>query len=369
MYVKHLQCIFCGRKYNKNNVRFKCDCGESLDVVYNYNKIRKKLAWDILRKRFFGHWRYREFFPITKDENIITLGEGGTPLIGAGKIRGHRVFMKYEGMNPTGSFKDRGTTVEISKALELKTKIISCASTGNMGASISAYASRAGMTAKVFVPSNIRKAKVRQIEYYGGHLIHTKGHYAHAINKAMEISKRKKYFLMGDYPYRGEGEKSIAYEVIDQMDGKVDYIICPIGSGTLFSGVWKGLKEMKIAGLIKYMPKLIGVQAKGCSTVCKAFLKGENVIENVVPKTKASAIACGKPLDGYKALFSLYESDGYCVDVSDNEMEAAKRELATYGVYAELSAAAPLAGFRKMHDSIKRNSNIVLIVTGNGLKE
>jgi threonine synthase len=373
MHVKFLQCVSCGKTYPKRPPVFRCACGQSLRVAYDYDEIRKKVDWPLLRSREFNHWRYREFFPSEKDENIITLNEGGTPMLRSarlGEMLGLKnLFFKVEGLNPTGSFKDRGTTVEMSMALEFGAKKLACASTGNMGASVSAYAARAGIRAKIFVPRDTTAAKLRQMKFYGAGIKKINGDYTKALRMSVLQSKKNKYYLMGDYPYRGEGEKSVGFEIVDHLYG-VDFIISPIGNGTLIGGIWKGLCEMREVGLLRKLPRLAGVQARGCNTVAKAFEKGYDDIIAVIPKTRASAIACGAPLDGLEALQALRASDGLSSVVSDKEMNDAKRLLAEKeGLYVELSSAATLAGLMKLKENFKKDDKIVLVLTGHGLKD
>ncbi len=275
MHVLFLRCVACGKTYPKNKIIYRCACGQSLDVVYDYKKM--KLTWNKLRKRKFYQWRYREFYPVQKYKNICTMQEGGTPLIPStifGKKLGLKLFYKYEGVNPTGSFKDRGTTAEISKAVEFCAKKLVCASTGNMGASVAAYSSRFGLDATIFVPkATTTKSKIKQIIIYGSKIRFVEGDYDAAIAACNKEQKRTSAYLMGDYPYRGEGEKSVSYEIVDES-GVPDYVICPIGNGTLLSSMWKGFLELKKTGLTARTPKIIGVQAAGCSTVVSALNKG-----------------------------------------------------------------------------------------------
>jgi threonine synthase len=197
--------------------------------------------------------------------------EGGTPLLKSRNIgrelRFKELYFKCESENPTGSFKDRGTTVEISKALEFGAKEIICASTGNMGASVAAYAAAASIKAHIILPSDAPNVKVAQIKSHGAHIGRVRGDYNMAEKEAFKLFNKKGWYLMGDYPYRGEGEKSVGFEIADEINA--DYIISPIGNGTLIHGIWKGLKEFKKTKLVRKLPKLIGVQASGCNTVVK----------------------------------------------------------------------------------------------------
>ena len=370
MNVKFLECISCRKRYSKKEMHFRCDCNSALEIVYDYKKIRRGISWEKFRSRKFNHWRYREMFPITSDKNIITMNEGGTPLIKSkyfSKILNLDIFFKLEGLNPTGSFKDRGTTVEISKALEFNVNKVFCASTGNMGASISAYSSIAGINANIFVPRDTTKAKLKQIEIYGGIIKKINGDYTAALAAATKAADKR--YMMGDYPFRGEGEKSVGYEIADDLNA-IDYIVTPIGNGTLLHSTWKSLVELKEVGLLKNLQKMIGVQAEGCNTVVKAFKEGRNYIKQVTPRTKASAIACGMPLDGVKALNAIRKSNGMAETVSDKEIIKSKNLLAVKeGIYSELSGAATLAGLIKIKKKIPRNSRVVLVITGHGLKD
>ncbi len=371
MHVQYLQCIKCRKKYPKNEVRYRCLCGESLEVIYNFDEIKNSISWKNLRQRPFRHWRYREFFPLVKEENSVSLMEGGTPLLRSRNISlelGFKnLFFKCESENPTGSFKDRGTTVEISKALEFGSKEIVCASTGNMGASVSAYAAAANIKAHIILPSNTPDIKIVQIKSHGARIHRIDGDYNKAEETAFKLYKKRGWYLMGDYPFRGEGEKSVGYEIADEMEA--DYIISPIGNGTLIHGIWKGLKEFKNVRLLKKLPKLVGVQSSGCNTVVKAFKNGSDCVKPVKPKTIASAIACGNPLDGLEALQVLRESKGMVETVTDREILRAKNYLAKKeGLFAEPAGAVTLAGLMKLKTRLEKNARIVLIVSGNGLK-
>ena len=371
MHVQYLQCVKCHEKYDKKEARYRCHCGQSLEVIYNFNEIKNSISWEKLRQRPFRHWRYREFFPLIKEENSVSLKEGGTPLLKSRNISKElgfeKLFFKCESENPTGSFKDRGTTVEISKALEFGSKEIVCASTGNMGASISAYAAAANLKAHIILPKETSDIKIAQIISHGARIHRIDGDYNQAEKKAFKLYKKRGWFLMGDYPYRGEGEKSVGYEIADEVEA--DYIIAPVGNGTLIHGIWKGLKEFKNVKLIKKLPKLIGIQSSGCNTVVKAFKNNSDSIRPVKPKTIANAIACGNPLDGLEALQVLRESKGMAETVTDREILRAKDRLAKKeGLFAEPAGAVSLAGLIKFKNRLEKDARIVLIVSGNGLK-
>lgn len=366
MEIKSIKCFNCGKKYSPLRKIFECKkCGYSLDLVYDYHDIRKELSEG---EEFFSmpisHWKYRAFYPIEDESKIVSLGEGATPLISS---RDYRNFLfKFEGANPTGSFKDRGSAVEISKALEFREREVLCASTGNMGASVAAYSARAGIKARIFVPSFAPKVKVKQMLAFGAKVKIVKGSYEKAVEKTRALRKKKGYYLTGDYPFRTEGQKSIAFEIIEQLRFECpEYIVCPIGNGTLIYSTYKALKDFRKVGLIDEMPKLVGVQAEKCNPVVRAWSTGEKIIPIKNPKTLATAINCGNPFDGGEALYAIHMSKGEAIDVKEKEILKAQKELASEGIQAEASGAVAFAGAKKL--GLKDLA--VIIVSGHGLKE
>lgn len=309
-------------------------------------------------------------------ESIISLGEGGTALLKSRNLsREHGygdLMFKMENINPTGSFKDRGSTIEISQAYQYGANNIVLASTGNMGASVAAYCARSGISCKIYVPYDTASIKLLQMEAHGANIVRVKGDYTFAAAMAKKEYEEKGAYLAGDYPYRADGEKSAGFEIMDVLDGDIDYIACPIGNGTLLHGIWKGLKEMKVASLIRKLPRILGVQASGCNTVVKAFLEGSNKIEPVYPDTLMDAVACGDPLDGAWALRALRESGGYGITATDEEAEFARDLLAKKeGIFAELSGVLSTAGLIKAYEDgiVPKDARVVSIITGHGLKE
>lgn len=362
MYLKHLACEDCGETYTKDKARYYCICGGVVRIVYDYAGIKRAVSWKKLRSRPFNHYRYKEFYPAT--DAVVSLNEGGTPLVRS--VQRKNLYFKIEGQNPTGSFKDRGTTLELSHAVDMGAKHIVCASTGNMGASVAAYCARSGIPCQIVVPKGTERNKLRQIRNFGATVQEVVGDYTVAMRTAYRLFRSNKAYLVGDYAYRGEGEKSVGFEIADQLS-TVDYIVCPIGNGTLISGIWRGLNEMKIAGLVKRLPRLIGVQANGCNPVAIAFKTGK-MIRSVIPHTLAGAIACGAPIDGASALHAVKESKGVIVSVSDKEILNARQHLAhTEGLDTEPSGAATYAALQQA--KIPKNKKTVLILTGHGLKD
>lgn len=317
-------------------------------------------------KEQISHWKYWPFFPITDLSKAISLGEGNTPLIQSKKFE--NFLLKFEGMNPTGSFKDRGSAIEISKAFELGVKKVLCASTGNMGASIAAYSNRANIQATVFVPSFAEKNKLKQMNYYGAKVKRINGSYETALNETRKLNKKNKVYLTGDYAFRGEGQKSIGFEILEQLHFEIpDFIVLPIGNGTLIWAVFKACREFKETGLIKKIPKLVGVQAQNCEPIVRAIENNDKIVPIKNPKTIATAICCGNPVDGEEAVFAIKESNGIAISVSEKEIMLAKKELGREGIYAENGGSVAFAGAKKMNLNEKGKS--VIIVSGHGLKD
>lgn len=360
--AKKIVCFNCKKEFSPKTIIFECDkCGGPLDIEYDYKVIKKHILQESFVRESVHHWKYFPFYPVSDLDKVVSFHEGGTPLIRSG-----RYFFKYEGTNPTGSFKDRGSTVEITKALEFGVKEVVCASTGNMGASVAAYAARASINSSIYVPAIATKEKILQIKSYGSNVINVKGSYEDALIKTKVLRKQRHVYLTGDYPYRGEGEKSVGFEIIDQLNWQIpDYIVCPVGNATLIYSVFKAVNELKQVRLIRKLPKIVAVQAKKCNPLVKAFNDKTKlkVVKN--PDTVASAIACGNPVDGIKALHGLKKSRGLAVDVTETEILLARKELGKKGIFAEPSGAVSYAGAKKL--GLK--GDVVCVVSGHGLKD
>jgi threonine synthase len=366
MYARFVRCFNCRKIYSIDSILFECtDCGGPLDIEYDYSEIERTLVKDEFKRQTIRHWKYWRFYPIKNTEDAIVFGEGGTPLIQSRRSR--NIYFKCEGMNPTGSFKDRGSAVEMTKAKELGVKEVWCATTGNMGASVAAYSARCGIRANIVVPSHIPESKIRQIIAYGANVKRLKGTYDDCVKYTKDLRSKKGVYLTGDYPFRGEGEKSTGFEIIDQMNYQVpDYVIVPVGNGTNIYGIYKGIMEFKEIGLIHRIPKMIGVQAKGCSPLYDAWMKASEQIEAVSkPKTIANAIEVGDPIDGVKALKAVRKSGGSFEAVTDKEIKDAQMEMGKEGIYVEPAGAAGFAAAKKMH----LDGTTVIIASGHGLKE
>ncbi len=368
MFEKFIQCVSCEKRYNKDEMIFRCEsCGSNLEIIFDYRKL--KGIRNKIESRPFYYSRYRELFPV---KEIISLGEGFTPIIRSKNMEKKlklpfELYFKPELLNPTGSFKDRGSSVEVAKAMEKGFSKVVVASTGNMGASIAAYSAAAGIKCRVLVPRDANEFKMRQILSYGARVERIRKDYSDVIEHAERMAGKGGYFLLGDYLHRREGTKSIGLEISEQM--KADYVFLPVGNGILISAVWKGIKEANFLGLSHARPKLAGVQAAGCCPFFRAWKYGK--LEKIKkPRTIADAIECDFPLDGLNALRSLKESGGLADIVSDKELLEARDMLARMeGLSVEPSAAAGLAGLLKAKEVVKENSRVLCIVTGHGLKE
>ncbi|MEM0021376.1 MAG: threonine synthase [Fervidicoccaceae archaeon] len=322
-------------------------------------------------------WRYRDFIPVPRGIRIVSMMEGGTPLIRLKSIEKRLgtagIWMKFEGSNPTGSFKDRGMTVAITIAGALGSKRVISASTGNTAASMSAYARRAGMEPIVMVPKNgIAEGKISQLALYGARILEIAGNFDAAMKKALEISEKDKeiYLMNSVNPWRIEGQKTIAFEIIEEL-GVPDWIVIPVGNGGNTYAIWKGLKELRKLGIIDSLPKLLIVQAEGASPIVNAVRTGK-FREVSSPQTIASAIRIGSPLHWERVLAAVRESGGNAVDVEDREILDSQLQLAREGgIGVESASASTLAGLLKALEEriVERGESAVLIGTGSALKE
>lgn len=314
--------------------------------------------------------KYREFLPVSDSTEVITLCEGNTPLIKADNLAKHlgldcEIYLKYEGSNPTGSFKDRGMTMAVTKAKEEGSRAIICASTGNTSAAAAAYGAKAGLKTYVLIPDGyIALGKLSQAMMYGAKVIAISGNFDNALDAVREISKNYPITLVNSVnPYRIEGQKTGAFEIIEALDDAPDYHFIPVGNAGNITAYWKGYKEFYNLKKSSKLPKMMGIQAEGSA----AIVKGERILD---PQTIATAIRIGNPASWKQAEAARDESCGTIDMVSDEKIIEAYNLLAsTEGVLAEPASCAPIAGLIKLKDTIKPKSKIVCILTGNGLKD
>jgi threonine synthase len=374
-----LKCISCKKEYDEKETCTTClKCGDPLDVVYNYDFIRQRLNLYALKNSPISALKYLTFYPILNLEKIVSLNEGGTPLHKcrnlSTKYKLKNLYIKNEGANPTGVFKDRGTLVEVTKALEMGAKAVCLASTGNMAASVSAYCTIAKIPCYVLVPEGTPIGKLAQTLSYGSRIIQVRGTYSDCAKLAEKMAKKHDFYLAGDYAFRLEGQKSQAYEIAEQLGWKApDYVVCPIGCGTNLSAIWKGFLELKELDLIDSLPKLIGVQPEGCNVVIKAFRQKKKDFEILdKPNTVCSAVAAGDPLDGKKVLKCMRDSKGSSVEVSDEDVLESEQVLAkAEAIFVEPSGALATAAVEKLSAKgfFKKDDVVVCMATGTGLKD
>ena len=376
----YLKCINCNSTFNANPMLFLCPkCGGLLEVIV---EVDKGISWDRFRARRFNVWRYRELLPVPSDVEIVTLGEGGTPLIPLvnmehyGLPRSLRVYVKFEGSNPTGSFKDRGMTVAVSLAKYVGVKAAIVASTGNTAASASAYSARAKIKCIVLLPKGkVAKGKLGQAILHGAQIIEVKGSFDNALEAVMKTVKttNKLYPLNSFNPWRLEGQKTIAYEIADELNNQLDWVIVPVGNAGNISAIWKGFRELYKLKLIEKLPKMIGVQAEGASPLVKTWsIKSNKLIPVNKPETCATAIRIGKPINWAKALKAVKESKGMFIAVSDSEIIESQKILAKFeGIDVEPAGAVGLAALLKLNreNIVDHGSNIVIVATGHALKD
>jgi len=371
-----LVCVHCGAEYSPDSIVYNCEkCGHLLAVKYDLDNIT--VTHDELLKREIGVWRYKEFLPVKIEP--VSLHEGGTPLYHLKKLGEElglkNLYAKHEGMNPSGSFKDRGMTLGVSMAKQLGKNIVACASTGNTSASMAVYAAKANMPAVVLLPAgHVALGKIAQALMHGAKVISIRGNFDRALEMVHELCITHGIYLLNSInPYRLEGQKTIGFEAVDQLGCVPDRFVLPVGNAGNISAVYKGLSEWKEIGYIDSLPKMTGIQAEGAMPVVNAIKK--NLPELVVeqnPETVASAIRIGAPVNAEKALRAIRETGGTAESVTDAEILAMQRDLARKeGIGVEPASAASVAGIKKMAEQglLDKDEKIVCVVTGHLLKD
>jgi threonine synthase len=373
-----IKCFECGRPTKDEKLDACPTCGGLLNVEMDLSAMKGKGPKQ-LRHAPLGVWRYAPFLPVEASK-AVTLLEGGTPLYDcralARDLGMDRLYVKYEGANPTGSFKDRGMTVGVSKAVELGCKVVGCASTGNTSAALAAYAAKAGLGCIVLLPSGkVALGKLAQAMFYGAKVISIDGNFDDALNVVRQLAREGHLYLLNSInPFRPEGQKTIAFEILEQLELKVpDAIVLPVGNAANIWAVYKGLTEWIEAGWIERMPRLIGVQAAGSNPIAVAFRQGKrDFVPEDHPETLATAIRIGNPASGKKALKAIYDTGGLATDVTDEEIIAAQKLLGKReGVGVEPASAASIAGVVKLRQQglISKEERVACVCTGNLLKD
>jgi len=385
-YVTYLQCVECGARYSEKEDVMLCPVcvglGRAgiLDIHYDYAAIsrvisRGSLAEDSRR----GIWRYTPFLPVDPDAGTTHLRVGDTPIYEstslARAIGLETLYVKDDGLNPTGSLKDRASAVAVSKALERGASMIACASTGNAASSLAGNAASVGLGTCIFVPERAPQGKVAQLLIYGATVVVVEGSYKDAFDLSSQAIEKWGWYNRNAAvnPYLVEGKKTVSFEIAEVLNWEIpDWVVVAVGDGCTLAGVWKGFKDLKAAGLTKGLPKVAGVQAEGCAPIAEAFRQGVLEINPWREDTLADSIAVGVPRNPRKALLSLYESGGTVATVSDEEILLAMRLIGqTTGIFAEPAASASVAGLVKLVSEgvIGPGERVVAILTGNGLKD
>ena len=304
----YLECISCHGQFKPTQIYSCPKCVDLLQIGYRYEALSRRFKRSLSKLGPLSVWRYREFLPVSA-LNAVTLGEGGTPLPRSVRLAADfgfsEVYFKNEGQNPTGSFKDRGMTVTVTRAVEIGAKEVVCASTGNTSASMAAYAARAGLRATVLIPrGKIAKGKLLQAAVHGARIRQVTGNFDKALIKARTLASERGLYLVNSLnPYRIEGQKTLAFEVWEQLRKVPDAIILPVGNAGNISAIWKGFWELKRVRATRSTPRMIGVQAAGAAPIADAYAKGgSNIIPWPHPETAASAIRIGAPASWKKAL-------------------------------------------------------------------
>jgi threonine synthase len=378
-YLTHLECSVCGDRHSPHEVQTVCrSCGKSLLARYDLASA-KRLSRESLRLRPPSLWRYRELLPIERDENIVSFGEGMTPIVPLRRLGAelglNRLWMKDEGQLPTGSFKARGLGMAISKAKELGVKKICIPSAGNAAGASAAYAARAGMECFIFLPDDTPQINIKECLACGAHVELVQGNISDAA-KAMNRKKQADWFDVSTLkePYRLEGKKTMGYEVAEQFDWELpDVIVYPTGGGTGLIGMWKAFEEMEQLGWIgSKRPKMISVQTTGCAPIVKAFAekkKESEFWENA--HTIASGLRVPKAFADHLILKAIDESNGSAVAVSDEEIVAAVHDIATKeGLFICPEGAATVVALKVLlqENKLAPNESVLLFNTGAGIK-
>ncbi len=379
--ITHLECTLTGERFDASHPhRTNPANGKPLFARYDLDKAKSSLTKESLSDRRNDMWRYQEVMPVIDDANIIALGEGGTPLLNADRLASEvgidTLFIKDEGVNPTGSFKARGLCAAVSKAKELGQTRLTMPSAGNAAGAMSAYAAAGGMEAHVFMPKDAPIANKIECQAYGAKLTLVDGFITDAGQMSQQAAAELGLFDVSTLrePYRAEGKKTMGYEIVEQMGFEVpDVIVYPTGGGTGIVGIWKAMDEMEQLGWIgSERPRMVCVQAEGCAPLVAAYEKGEEFADPFPdPQTLAAGMRVPAAIGDFLVIRAVRESGGTAITVSDGEMVDGMVEMArTEGVFAAPEGGATLAALRKLINSgqVTSDERVVLLVTGNGHK-
>ncbi|MFW9927167.1 MAG: threonine synthase [Candidatus Thorarchaeota archaeon] len=385
--LKSIKCAKCGKTYDISNVPSNDGCGGRIDFEFDLEVAKESITKEILSQRTPGLWKYFELMPLIYRKHIVTLGEGGTPLVDSKRLakewKMKNLSLKIETVNPSGSFKDRPICVGVSKALEDGVQTVSAASSGNAAASMSTYAARAGLQAVVFVPEDAPKGKLIHLRTLGAKVFRVK-----KVREGVDPTTTLLLAACQEFgwtpspsfgPFNGfqfEGTKSLGFEIAEQTQwNPPDWILFPTGSGGLMAGTMKGLWEFQQMGLIDRLPRPVVVQPKGCAPIVRAFKENQEPLD-IAPwdsnETVAGGLADPFPWDGDAALRYLKLAKGDVIAVTDSVIEESLVELGKFeGIFAEPSGVAALAGLKQLMNqgTIDRSDRVIVPITGSGFKD
>jgi len=381
-YVEGLSCINCGKTYKPEPERYLCtDCGDNglLEVGYNYSRIRRDWDLEILAENSDNtHWRYLPLLPVYPDTPRPPLRVGGTPIYKnrpLGEELGlQEIWIKDDGLNPTGSLKDRASSIAVVKAREAGVGIVACSSTGNAASSLAGNAAASGLQAVIFVPKRAPAGKVAQLMVFGALVISVEGSYGETFELSASSINRWNWYNRNAAinPYLVEGKKTAVLELLEQMGWQLpDWIVLTVGDGCTIAGAGKALKDLNELGFIKKKPRLLGVQASGCAPITKAW-KDNKPLQVCEENSLADSIAVGKPRNWRKAIRAIEETGGEMVNVPDEEILEMMSLLGRKsGIFGEPAGVAGLAGIRRAAQEgiIGKKEKVAVIITGNGLKD
>ena len=380
MNVTHLYCSSCGKEYEAGKLVNLCICGRPLLVAYDLDQAARTFTREALAGRESSLWRYREVLPVENEKNVLSLGEGMTPLIKADRLAAtlglSNLYIKDEGVNPTGSFKARGMAVAISMAKELGARKLAVPSAGNAAGALAAYAAKAGLPAYIFMPNDTPKANIIECQQTGAHVTLIDGLITDCGKIIAERKEQEGWFDVSTLkePYRVEGKKTMGYELAEQLNWELpDVILYPTGGGTGLIGMWKAFDEMERLGWIgSRRPRMVTVQAEGCAPIVKAFAAGASAGADVPDAhTVASGLRVPKAVGDFIMLDILRKSGGTAISVTDNELVAAVKDIgAAEGIFAAPEGAACLPALKTLikRCEITKDERIVLFNTGTGVK-
>jgi threonine synthase len=359
-----LICQRCDAAYPLKSPRWRCDCGGLLDIRFT-----PRLEPDVIQSRPPDLWRYRDALPLADHRACVSLGEGYTPLIRV-TVSGRAIWIKQDHLFPTGSYKDRGAAVLISKARELGVERVVEDSSGNAGCAIAAYCARAGIACDIYVPAETSSNKLAQIAAYGARLHRVPGDREATARAAWEAAQTIYYASHSWNPFFFQGTKTFAYEVCEQLGWRApDAVVLPVGNGTLLLGAYLGFDELRSAGIIERVPKLVAVQARACAPLWAMFVQGLAQVPPIQKgHTLAEGIAIAEPVRGMQIVAAVCRSGGHFVAVEEGQIVEALRAMGRQGYYIEPTAAATIAGLELYLQSAPQGELIVSVFTGHGLK-